>query len=867
MSWLRRFVDAFRPSKVERDIAREMSFHLAERADALRSEGVEANEALRRARVQFGNAALQAERTRDVDVAGWVDAVVRTIRQAMRAVRRTPGFTMTALVVFALGIGANAAVFSAIDTVLFRPLPFPDDERLVHLRQVADASTPIAPTRLDDWRRLNSTFEALTGYYVEDVSDTTGTLPERVGRAVVAPQFLDVWGVAPALGRGFTEAEQRVSGPPAVLISDRYWRNRLGRDPEVLARALRIEGRTFAIAGVMPRTFLFPASNVDLWWPFPIDAPALENRRQIREAQWYVGIGRLKPGVTIDRARADLAAVQARLAHEFPDTDANIRVAMVPYRETVVAGSRASLWLLFGAVSVLLVIACTNIAALLLARAAHREHEVAVRFSLGASRLTVAAQLLVEAGLLAFAGAIAGLAVAVTATVVIRALAPDLPRVEEFGIDPRMLAYTVICSVVVALLCGAFPAVRSVCGSTSLSAAGRTQVAGRHSVQWLLVGVQVALSVTLLSGAALLVRSVEALSRVEPGFEARGVLALRVSGHWGETGERARLVQRIDRMIQQFAALPGAEAAATAWSLPGLPVRYQVPFERAEGRSDSELPLMAEWRTVSPEYFAVLRIPLVMGELCRRSPGANGLSEVMVNRAFAERYFARRSVTGFRLRWEDRTQMGRIAGVVSDAREIGLGRPPEPTVYACDSAPNPFPWFLVRTSGDPRLLAGAVRLKVKELEPLRSVYDMQPLEERIGAAYTQNRLRTVLLVVFAVTALLLTAVGLYGTVSYSVSLRRREIGLRLALGSTRRQVIRGLVARGLRVIAVSVVCGAAASLAVGRALSGMLYGVSPSDPETLAGVLAVVLAIGTLAALIPAARAATTEPMHVLREE
>ena len=867
MLWLRRLLNAFRAPRIRHDIDREVSFHLAERADQLRAEGATDDEAVRGARLRFGNPVVQAERTRDVDIASWVDAVRRNIRHALRSLARTPGFTATVVITLAVGIGANTAVFSAIDSVLLEPLPFPASDRLVRVRQVSETETPIAPGRLEDWSRLNSTFDALTGYYLEDVSDTTGTLPERVRRAVVAPRFLEVLGIAPARGRGFTDAEIRFGGPPALLISDRYWRRRFGSDPNVLAATVRIEGRSHAIAGVMPSAFRFPGGDVDMWWPYPVDGPPLQNIAQNRGLQWYTGIGRLKPGVTPEQARADLATVQARLGREYPETDAGIGVRIVPYKETVIGDVRGSLWLLFGAVSVLLLIACANIAALLLSRGARREHEIAVRFALGASRRVVAVQLLTETALLALAGAAAGLFVAAGASAAIRALAPDLPRLEEIGIDKRILGYTMASAVVVALLCGLLPTMRSTRRASSLSAGGRTQVSTRHAVQWLLVGVQITLSVTLLAGAGLLARSFEALSRVDPGFDPDRVLAFRVSANWAEAEDRGRLVQRIDTALEAVGALPGVEAAATSWGLPGVPLQYRTEFELVEGRPASEPPLMAEWRTVSPEYFGTIRIPLTAGELCRRPRGASPVSELMVNRSFAERYFRGRSLAGLHLRWEAATLTGRIVGVVADARELGIDRDPAPTVYACDVAPSPFPWFLVRTEGEPLASAGALRLRLKELEPLRSVYSLTPLEQRIGEAYSQNRLRTVLVSLFAVTALSLACLGIYGTLSYAVSLRRREVGLRLALGARRGEIVRQLVGQGVRVVGLSCVCGLALSVAFTRVLSGMLYGTSPTDPVTLAGVLGIVLAVGSVAALIPAVRAGVVEPTRVLREE
>jgi putative ABC transport system permease protein len=737
----------------------------------------------------------------------------------------------------------------------------------VRIREVRGIEAPIAPPRLEDWRRLNSTLEALSGYYVEDVSDTTAELPERLRRAVVAPDFLEVSGVAPAVGRGFLDADDLAGESPAVLVSDRYWRTRLNSDPNLTRRAIRLDGRSYSIVGVMPASFRFPVRDVDVWWPYPVSSPTAQNR----QLQWYTGIGRLKSGVTPEQARANLTIVQSQLGREYPTTDAEIGIHIVPLKETVVGDVGQSLWLLFGAVSVLLLIACANIAALLLTRATQRQQEIAIRSSLGASRADIVVQLLTETAVLTLTGAAAGLLVAAAASDIFRRLAPDLPRVMEIGIDGRMLLYMLASTVVVAAACGVLPAVRGARSSSALTNGTRSQVSTRRPIQWLLVAVQVALSVTLLSGAGLLVRSIEALARVEPGFESARVLAFRVSGTWNEHyQDPAALVQRIAATLDDLTAMPGVEAAATSWTLPGAPGPYQTDFE-ITGHSLGEKSLVAGWRTVSPTYFNAMRIPVIAGEICRSSlagihrPGSP--MDVMVNRSFANGYFSGASPIGVDVTWDNRSLAGRIVGVVGDARELGIDHEAVPTVYTCDTAPNPFPWFLVRTNADPIALAATVRLRLKNLDPLRSVYDIAPLDTRIDDAYAQNRLRTTLLVAFAATALLLACLGVYGTLSYLVSLRRREIGLRLALGAARSGILRQFLSQAVRVVAVACACGLALSFASGRALSGMLYGVSPSDPVTLASVAGLVLAVATLASLVPAARAALVEPMRTLRHQ
>jgi putative ABC transport system permease protein len=876
MSWLRRLTNALAPRRLERDIDREVSFHLAERIDELRAAGLSEDEARRRARVQFGNPGLQAERVRDVDVAAWLDALLRHVRHAARALGRSPGFTLTVVLTLALGIGANTAVFSALDAVLLRPLPFPDADRLVRLGQVQDATaeTMIAPVRLEEWNRLASTFEAITGYYVEDASETAGDLPERVRRALVTPRFVDVWGVAPARGRSFAPEEHQFGGPPAILISDRYWHRRFNADPGVLQQSVRLGTTVHPIVGVMPPTFRFPDREVDLWTPVPVDAPFAQSR----EATWYTGIGRLRSGVTLDQARDNLRAVQAQLAAQYPETDRQVGVWIVPLKQSAIGDLGATLWLVFGAVSVLLLIACTNIAALLLARGTHRSHEIAVRRSLGASRSTIAAQLLTETAVLAVAGGALGLLVAAAATGWLRSTAGDLPRFDELSLDGRILLYTLAVTMAVTLVCGLLPAVRMTRGSGTLHAgdARRTQVSGRNPLQWLLVGAQVTLSVALLAGAGLLLRSSHELSQVDPGFDRSRLLTFRVSGGWGETAEYGRLVQRVERTLERLRAVPGIDAAATTgWVLPGVPTTWEASFALLEARTESERALVAEERAVSPDYFATMRIPLVAGEPCRPeevlADGTVSARDVMINGAFVTAYLAgHRTPVGLHLARPGFPSNGaamRIAGIVGDARERGLDNAPGPTVYTCFAASGPTPYFLVRTRTDPATMAQTIRLTMKELEPLRSVYEIAPLGERIDEAFTANRLRTVLLAAFAATALSLACVGLYGTLSYIVGLRRREVGLRLALGALRGDIVRQFLAQGLFVVGLACLCGVGLAVASSRLLAGMLYGVTAADPATFAGVVAIVLGVGTLAAVIPATRAARLDPMHVLRDE
>jgi putative ABC transport system permease protein len=794
-----------------------------------------------------------------------VEAFLSHVWYAARGLRKSPGFTAAVVLTLALGIGANSAVFSAIDAVLLRPLPFPHGDQLVHLSQMnpkAPKAPFIAPARLEDWNRLNRTFQGITGYYAQDDSELSGDLPEKLKHAFVAPRFLQVWGMAPVLGRDFTPAEEHFNGPPAVLISYRFWQRRFGGDLHVLGRMLRIGRSAVAIVGVMPAAFLFPDHEVDLWSPSPPDFPLAQNRA----LTWFDAVGRMRDGVTLPQARADLAAVQANLGREFPHTDADIGAVVEPLKEVTVGGVRRSLWLLFGSVTLLLLIACTNIAALLVSRAAGRQQEIAVRFSLGAPRKAVVGQLLAETLLLALGGSALGLVLAASAARVFRVLAAALPRVDEIGLDWRIVSYALACALATTLLCGLVPALRATSNrlADSLAQGGRANAARRSPLQMILVGAQVAMSVTLLAGAGLLVRSFQALGRVSPGFDPGHVLTFHMSTSWAETGTFSTGLGK--RVLEHLGTTPGVESAAVAAWLPGVPADYQVELQSPEGRAETEPKMLAQARFVSPGYFAVLRIPLLSGETCRDAPKSN---EMMVNRAFANAYLKGAGAIGRHLGQPNNLYIptSRITGIVGDARETGLDREPVPTVYWCFSSIQPGTHFLARTHGDPKAMAETVRRSVHELEPRRSVYDLTPLEDHIAEGYSEHRMRTTLLSFFAITAVALAGIGLYGTLSYLVNLRQREIGLRLAVGAARGRIVSQFVTEGLRVALAGGAAGLAMAAAFARILAGMLYGVSPWDVVTMAVVVAGVAAVALSASLVPALRAARLDPMQVLRSE
>src|SRR6266704_1003963 len=824
----------FRKRALDAQLDSELRFHIEELTEANIAAGLTPEEARRRAVLEFGGREQIKEELRDVHRISIVESTLANLKSAFRFIRKAPSFSIIVIVTLALGIGANSAVFSAIDAILLRSLPFPNGDQLMELRQynpkMKSPRDCLAPVRLEDWNRMNSTFQAITGYYSEDNSETSGALPEKVTQAFVAPRFLQVWGVSPALGRDFNSEEEHFGGPNAILISDRFWRRRFGADPNALGKKLRINGYPSSIVGVMPASFLFPDRDVDVWSPGPPDAPIAQSR----EWTWYLAIG--------------------------------------PLKEMTIGGVRRSLWILYGSVSLLLLIACTNIIALLLARAAQRQHEISVRFSLGGSRTAIVNQLLTEVFVLALVGAALGLLVANAASKVFRTLVADLPRVEEIRLDWRIVLYSLVCSLLATLVCGLFPAIRGTRRnvSSSLTQASRTQVSTRNPLQWLLVGVQVALAVTLLAGAGLLLRSFQELGRVSAGFDPRQVLTFHISASYAETADWKGLTQRIDRTIDSLGSMPGVETAATANALPGVPSHYEMELKFSEGQVDPERKIVAESRVVSQGYFATMKIPVLSGELCRESPDSLKSINVLVNRSFANTYLAESTAVGRHLQEVPSSAFlppGEIRGIVGDAREEGLNREPGPTVYWCTCAAGPDPFYLVRTRTEPMAMAETIRQKIHEIEPARSVFNIAPLTDHLDEAFAENRLRTVLLAFFAATAVSLACVGLYGTLSYSVNVRRREVGLRLALGALRGQIVKQFLLQGLGVSFLGCLAGSVLAAAFARVLSGMLYGVSPTDMPTLLGVVLLVLVVAAIASLAPAIRAASVEPMQVLREE
>lgn len=719
----------FRKSAYDRQLDSEVRFHIEKLTEEKIAAGFKPDEARRQAMLEFGGQEQWKEELRDVYRIATIENTFANLKSAWRFMRKSPSFSVAVVLTLALGIGGNSAVFSAIDAIVLRPLPFPKGDQLVRIKQhnskQKSSNTFVAPVRVEDWNRLNSSFQAITGYYTDDANETSGPIPEKETVAYVAPRFLQVWGISPAIGRDFLPEEQKFGGPSAVLISDRFWRRHFGANPNLTGKTVHLGKYSYRVAGVMPASFAFPVHDVDFWSPVPLDGPYA----QPRENTWYTVVGRLKDGVTLAKAQANLATVQAQLGKQFPKPDAELSVSLEPLKEETIGGVRRSLWILFGSVSLLLLIACTNIASLLLARTADREHEIAIRYSLGASRAAVIVQLLTETLVLAFIGSIAGLFVGWGASHIFYSLAKSLPRAEEITLDGRLMLYTLGCTLIATLLCGLFPALHATRRSlfSSISQGSRTQVSARNPLQWLLVGVQVALAVTLLVGAGLLLRSFQELGQVNPGFDPSHVLTFRITASYGETVDMKGLLRKIERIVDSLRTVPGVEAATTSGSLPGVPGQQQTELQINDMPAQPDK-ILANHNFISQGYFAVMHIPVLSGETCRDGSATNG---ALVNRSFVNTYLLNSQAIGHHVQVNTTgfyAPSAEIRGVVANARENGINQAPQPMVYWCFTA-APSPYYLVRTHGDPIAMTAAIRRKVHEIEPSRSVFDIKPLEE------------------------------------------------------------------------------------------------------------------------------------------
>ncbi len=815
-----------------------------------------------------------------------------SLRSLLRQLARTPGFTLVAVLTLAIGIGANVAIFSVVHAVLIEALPYPEPERLVAVWHTAPGIDMEQFEQSDGtyviYRRESRTLEELGLYDERNLSLTGDGAPERISGAGATASALAVLRAVPALGRRFVAGDERAGAEPVVLLSHALWTRRFGGARDVLGATLRLDGVTRRVVGVMPAGFHFPSSETQLWVPLTVDPAKLAVGNFN-----YNGIGRLRPGTTPEAVARELSALVRRIPEEFPDEQitagmletARFAVEVHPLRDDVVGDVERLLWILLGSVGVILLVACANVANLFLVRAEARQREVAVRTALGATRGQIARAFLGESAALAVAGGALGVLLAALGLRLLLMIGPQrLPRLDEVGLDAPVLGFALAISLFAAFLCGGFAGLRY--GAPDLVPAlkegGRGDTAGRsrHRARTLLVVAQMALALMLLVGSGLMVRSFWRLRHVDSGFDARGVLTLRLALPEGEYPDSAANARFVNRLLARVRAIPRVVEAGTVNLLPldGGGNNSAHTFEDFPLPPDAVPPILA-YRNVTPEYFRVMGIPLVAGRtLSAVDPGRRSAA-ALVSRALAERFWPHGSALGKRLTQglaED-GQWATIVGVVGSVRDAGLHEKPVEAVYyplmrPLSSEGEDFPprWFslVVKTaSADPMALAPAVREAIWSLDRNLPVARVRSMAEVTAESTARTSFTMLLLVVAAAMALLLGAVGNYGVISYVVSQRTREIGVRMALGARQRDVARMVVRSGLFVALGGVAIGLAGALAVTRLMRALLFEVSPTDPATFGAVSALLVGIALLASYLPARRAAAVDPIEAIRCE
>ena len=797
---------------------------------------------------------------------------------AVRNLRRKPLFTAVTVLTLALGIGANTAIVSVVHGVLLKPLPYPHPERLMMLwtynpRQGFDKDVGTYPN-FEDWRRESRTFERMAAYSGANVTLTGAGNPAHIRGATVTPGFFETIGVPPSAGRVFDARDDRANNDRIAILSDGLWQRRFGGDPTVVGRTVMLNGVAHEVVGVMPRGFAHP-EDAEIWTPL-VASERFAALMRARGSFWLTVIGRLQPGTDRATAQAEMDAIASRLEQQYP-ANAGLGVRLVSIHDETVGEVRRPLLMLMGAVCLVLLIACANVANLLLTQVASRQKELAIRAALGAGRGRLARQMLTESALLALVGGGAGLLVAAWGVDVLPALAPaNVPRLATIQLDSWVVAYAAIASLATGLAFGAAPAFHALTARTGdhLKEGGRSgaEGAGGRRLRSTLASAEIALALILLIGAALLGRSILAMARVDLGFDPARVLTLRLELPEKRYPHPGQVSAFFTQLAGRLAGLPGVTSvsAGTSVLLPTLPASGSLTVEGYVPPQNA-VNVPVPYDAVLPGFFETLRIPLITGRTFTPSDGPDAQRVVVVNESFVRRYFPDGRALGRRVTY-DRASANAvwytIVGIVGDTRRAGLDREPWAELYyAHAQAPDRFMIVVVRTAGDPATLARAAQAEVWAVDPEQPVASVRTLDALLARSQANRRFTTLLLGVFAIVALVLAAIGVYGVIAYSTAQRTQEIGIRLALGAQRRDVLAIVLGDGVRIAAGGLVVGVLAALPLTRLLSNLLYGVGPADRLTFVTLPLVLLAVAVAASWIPARRALRVDPVVALRAE
>ena len=801
-----------------------------------------------------------------------MDTLLQDIRYGVRGFFKRPGFTVIALIALALGIGANTAIFSLVNAVVLRPLPFKDPDRLIwvygNIRNGGNRAS-VAPLDFLDYREQNTTFEQFAASFTVPlpVNLTGSGEPERLSGAGVTGNYFQALGVAPALGRTFQLDNEKPGQNQVAILSHSLWQQRFGGDPNVIGKKLTLDTKVVEVIGVMPQGFNFP-QLAELWVPINFDAgPDMKQRK----AHFMRPIGRLKPGVTMAQAQADTDAIARRLEEQYPDTNVGWNLRLIPLQEQLIGNIRPTLFILFGAVGFVLLIACANVANLLLVRAAAREKEIALRTALGAGRLRIVRQMITESVMLALMGGALGALLAVWGVeLLVKMSAGSIPSTAQVKIDLTVLAFTLLVSVVTGVLFGLAPALRTLKLNLgeSLKEGGRSGSEGprRNRTRAVLVVLESAIAVILLIGAGLLIKSFARLQNTNPGFDPHNVLTMRVDLP-RQKYSKEKTGPFFSELEDRVSGLPGVESVGLITELPLTGQPNDMPFF-VEGRppASPDQALGADFRRVNQQYFQSLHIPLLRGRNFTQKEVRDAASVMVISSLLASQVFPNEDPLGKRLVMAFDNKAFEIIGVVGDIRHRALEIDPLPAMYL---PTNRTPWMnlVIRTQGDPANLSGAVRREVQGIDPDQPVAAVRTMDDWVGRSMADSRYRTALLGLLALVALVLAATGIYGVMSYTVAQRTHEIGVRMALGARRFDVLKLVVRQGMSLVIAGVVLGLGGALALTRVMVSLLFGVTAKDPVTFVSVGLLLAVVAFVACYSPARRATKVDPLVALRYE
>ena len=886
MRWLAktslRFRSLFRRRAADRELDSEIRFHLERQIAANIASGMTLAEARRQALIEFGGVEELKEECRDTRRIRWLQDLAQDLRFGLRMLRKSPGFTAVAVLTLALGIGANTAIFSIVDAILLRSFPYPDPNQLVLMFVIPlkqpDALSAISYRDFTECRQQNRVFSEMAGNAFHDLTLTGTGEPAIVNTAAVTPEIFPLLGVQPLAGRTLLPGDGRQGAAPVAVLSESLWRSRFASNPRVIGQSITLDMRSFAIVGILPANFSYPdgAAHQDVWIPIaqdPLFGPLL-----LRAGVPALGgVGRLKPGVSLAQAQAEMNTLSAHLASEFPAQDSGLTIRVVPYRQFVVGDVKSALLVLLGAVSLVLLIACANIANLLLSRATSRGREIAVRIALGAGRARIVRQLLTESALLGLLGGVAGVLLAAWGVWALRPfLPPEVTRIHSIQIGSSVLRFSLSLSLAAALAFGLAPALLAT--SSNLKArmqegGMRTGGLGGNRLRSLLAIAEISFATMVLVAGGLLIRSFVLVTSVNPGFDPRNVIRAEVSLPQFQYSTPLQWTAFSSELLARLHAEPGLQNSALAAPLP-MDRQGEATFAFTivgnpplpPGKSTT-----ADYATVSPDYFRVMRIPLLQGRLFTEQDSLPNPKVAIISETLARRYFPQQNSIGRQMRFgfPPNSNVSReIVGVVGDVRDEALSREPGPMMYVpFAQAPLYGGEVVVRGSLSASSVAGGIRQAVHSIDKNLPVTDVESFPDAVGASITQERFRTLLLSLFSALALVLAAVGIFGVISYSASQRTREIGIRMALGAQPQDVLRMILKQGTRLALIGVGIGAVAAVFLTRLMAGLLYGVRPADPLTFAAVAILLSLVATLACCIPARRAMRVDPLVALRYE